>query len=133
MAKRVNTAVLDKALDTVKTGSGSVGPCNKMVVCSAEPTTYTEANTTYKLAEVTMTGTDFTIANGDGAGNTPRKVTSGAKSSVSVGTSGTATHVAWIDTSNTILLEVTTCTSQALTSGNTVNIPAWKMELGAPT
>lgn len=132
MAKRTNTAMLDKALDCIKTGSGVVGPCNKMVVCSAEPTTYTEANSTYKLAEVAMASGDFTIAAGDGAGNTPRKVTSGAKSGVSVTVSGTATHVAWIDTANSVLLEVTTCTSQALTSGNTVNIPAWKMELGAP-
>lgn len=133
MAKRCSTALLDKTLDAIKTGSGVVGPCNRMVVCSAEPTTYTEANATYMLANVTMAGADFTIANGDGAGNTPRKVTSGAKSSITVTNSGTATHVAWIDTTNSVLLEVTTCTSQALTSGNTVNIPAWKMELGAPT
>ncbi len=133
MGKRVNTALLDLTLDGVKTGSGSVGPCNKMVVCSAEPTTYTEANATYMLANVAMSGTDFTIAAGDGAGTTPRKVTSGAKSGITVSNSGTATHVAWIDSANSILLEVTTCTSQALTSGNTVNVPAWKMELGAPT
>ncbi len=133
MAKRVNPSVLDKALDSIKTGSGTVGPCNKMVVCSAEPTNYTEANATYMLANVAMTGTDFTIANGDGAGNTPRKVTSGAKNGISVSNSGTATHVAWIDSTNAILLEVTTCTSQALTAGNTVNVPAWKMEIGAPT
>lgn len=133
MAKRVNPSVLDGALDRIKTGAGAVGPCNRMVVCSAEPTTFTEANTTFMLALVAMTGTDFTIANGDGAGNTPRKVTSGAKNGVSVTNSGTASHVAWIDTTNSILLEVTTCTSQALTAGNTVNIPAWKMEIGAPT
>jgi len=133
MAKRVNPAVLDKALDCIKTGSGVVGPCNKQVVCSAEPTTYTESNATFMLANVAMTGTDFTIANGDGAGNTARKVTSGAKNGVSVTNSGTATHVAWIDSANSALLEVTTCTSQALTAGNTVNIPGWKMEIGAPT
>lgn len=133
MAKRVNTNVLDAALNVIKTGISGVGPCNKQVICSAEPTNYTEANATYKLAEVTMTGTDFTLANGAGGGNTPRKVTVGAKSGVSVGTSGTATHVALIDTVNSVLLLVTTCTSQALTAGNTVNIPAWADEIGAPT
>ncbi len=133
MGKRVNTSILDAALNVIKTGITGVGPCNKMVVCSAEPTTYAEANTTYKLAEVAMSGTDFTIANGDGAGTTPRKVTTAQKTGVSVSTSGTATHVALIDTVNSVLLEVTTCTSQALTSGNTVTIPAWKVELGAPT
>lgn len=133
MAKRVLAALLDAALNVIKVGITGNGPANKQVVCSAEPTTYTEANSTYKLAEVTMTGTDFTLANGDGAGNTPRKCTVAQKTGVSVGTSGTATHVALIDTINGVLLEVTTCTSQALTSGNTVTIPAWKIELGAPT
>lgn len=133
MAKRVNTAVLDASLNVYKTGAGSTGPANKQVVCSAEPTTFTEANATFNLAEVAMAGSDFTIANGDGAGTTPRKVTMTAKSGVSIGTSGTATHVALVDTVNSLLLYATTCTSQALTSGNTVNIPAWKIELGAPT
>jgi hypothetical protein len=104
-----------------------------MTACSAEPTTYTEGNATFALADVTMAGTDFTLANGDGAGNTPRKVTMTAKNAVPVDTTGTATHVALLDVTNTLLLFVTTCTSQALTSGNTVNFPAWKIEVGAPT
>jgi hypothetical protein len=133
MAKRVNTAVLDAALNVIKTGITGFGPCNKMVACSAEPTTYTEANATYMLANVAMTGTDFTLANGVSGGNTPRKCTVGAKSSVSVTNSGTATHVALIDSVNSVLLEVTTCTSQALTSGNTVSFPAWVIEINAPT
>ena len=133
MAKRVLAAMLDKFLDGFKTGGGAVGPCTRMTVCSAEPTTYTEGNATFALADVTMASGDFTIANGDGAGNTPRKVTMSAKSAVPVDTTGTATHVALLDVTNSLLLEVTTCTSQALTSGNTVNFPAWKIEVGAPT
>lgn len=133
MGKRVNTAILDVALDVYKTGVTGLGPANKQVACSAEPTTYAEANATYMLANVAMSGTDFTIAAGDGAGTTPRKVTMGAKSGVTIANSGTATHVALIDTVNSVLLLVTTCTSQALTAGNTVNFPAWKDELGAPT
>ena len=133
MAKRVLGEVLDKALDCFKTGAGTTGPCTRQVVCSAEPTTYTEANATYALADVTMAGADFTIAAGDGAGNSPRKVTMAAKSSVTVDTSGTATHVALLDVTNSKLLEVTTCTSQALTAGNTVNFPAWDIEIAAPT
>lgn len=133
MAKRSNPTLLDKMLDAIKTGYASFGPVDKQTVCSAEPTTYAEANATYALADVALTGTDFTIADGDGAGNTPRKITVGAKSAVTVDSSGTATHVAWIDTVNSILFTVTTCTSQALTAGNTVNIPAWKLEISAPT
>lgn len=133
MGKRVNTEVLDKLLDVFKTGSGTVGPCTRQTACSAEPTTYTEGNATYALADVTLASGDFTIGNGDGGGTTPRKVTIGAKSGVTVDTSGTATHVALLDVTNSKLLEVTTCTSQALTSGNTVNFPAYDIEIGAPT
>lgn len=135
MAKRVNTAILDKALDIFKTGASGLGPCNRLAVCTTEPTTYAEANATYMLALVTVTGTDFTLANGDGAGTTPRKVTVGAKTGTVISTSGTATHVALIDTANSVLLEVTTCTSQALTANgsNTVNTPSFKIEIGAPT
>jgi len=133
MAKRCNPTLLDKMLDALKTGYSGFGPVDKQVACSAEPTTFAEANATYALADVALSGTDFTIANGDGAGNTPRKATVGAKSGVTVDTNGTATHVALIDTANSLLLEVTTCTSQALTAGNTVNFPAWDIEIGAPT
>ena len=133
MAKTVNTVILDAALNVLKTGITGNGPANRQVVCTAQPLTYAEANATYMLVNVAMAGTDFTLANGDGAGTTPRKSTMTAKSGVSVTNTGTATHVALIDTVNLVLLEVTTCTSQALTAGNAANIPAWKIEIGAPT
>lgn len=133
MAKRCATGFLDGALNILKTGVTGVGPAILQTVLTAEPTTYTEANATFRLAGVAMAGADYTLANGDGTGTTPRKVTMTAKSAVSVATSGTATHIALLDTVNSLVLEVTTCTSQVLTSGNTVNIPAWKIEIGAPT
>lgn len=124
MAKSVNTAVLDLALNDIKTNG------NKMVVCSAQPTTYAEANATYMLANVVMASTDYTLAAGDTSG---RKVTTGAKTGISITNSGTATHVAIIDTTNSILKLVTTCTSQALNTGGTVDVPAWKWEINNPT
>jgi len=133
MAKRVNPDLLDLLLNGIKNGSGTTGPVTRMTACSAEPTTFTEGNSTFALADVTMASGDFTLANGDGGGNTPRKVTVGAKTAVPVDTTGTATHVALLDVTNSKLIEVTTCTSQALTSGNTVNFPSWKIEVGAPT
>jgi hypothetical protein len=122
MAKTVHDNVLDGAADIVD-------QADIQTICNAQPTTRTEAITTFKLADVAMTpNTDFTKANGDTSG---RKVTVAAKSSVNVDTSGTATHIALCDA--TRLLYVTTCTSQALTSGNTVNIPAWDIEIADPT
>jgi len=108
-----------------------VDQSDKMVACSAQPTTFTEANATFALADAAMTvNTDYTKANGDTSG---RKVTVAAKNGVNVDTTGTATHVALISTGDSKLRFVTTCTSQALTSGNTVNFPAWDIETGDPT
>lgn len=122
MAKSVHNDVLDGAFDVLD-------QADLMTVCNAEPTTRTEAITTFKLADVAMTpNTDFTKADGDTSG---RKVTVAAKSSVTVDTTGTGTHVALTDA--TRLLYVTTCTSQALTAANTVNFPAWKVEIADPT
>lgn len=122
MAKSCHDDVLDGAFDVLD-------QADLMTVCSAEPTTRTEAITTYKLADIAMTpDTDYTKANGDVSG---RKCTVAAKSGVTVDTSGTATHVALVDA--TRLLYVTTCTSQALTAANTVNFPAWAISISDPT
>jgi len=125
MTKACHDDVLDAALDKVATG-------NILTVCSAQPTTRTEAVTTYALADIVLTAGDgngdFTVANGDASG---RKVTVTQQADVDIDTSGTATHVAICDAVN--LLYVTTCTSQALTAGGTVTIPAWDIELADPS
>lgn len=126
MAKSAHDDVMDGALNIIKNN------VTRMVACSAQPTTYTEGNATYALADVTMASGDFTLANGDTSG---RKATVAAKSGVLIDTSGTANHVALLDVINSKLLYVTTCTSQALTANgsNTVNFPAWDIEIGDPT
>lgn len=103
----------------------------RITVCTTEPTTYTEANATNALADVTVDSSDFTLANGDTSG---RKVTVAAQSGVLIDTTGTALHVALLDVTGTALLYVTTCTSQALTANgsNTVNIPAFDIEIADP-
>lgn len=125
MAKWLNDGVLDEPLDYLAANG------TRMVVCSAQPTTYVEANATYALADVTMSSGDFTKANGTTDG---RKVTVAAKSGVLIDASGTATHVALLNVSGSLLLAVTTCTSQALVANgsNTVNVPAWAIEFGDP-
>lgn len=121
MAKAAPTGTLDAFLDKIATA-------NIMTLCSAEPTTRTEAVTTYALADVAMAGGDFTKAAGSPDG---RQTTVGSKSGVAVDASGTATHVALSDASN--LIYVTTCTSQAVTSGNTASISSWVVTIRAPT
>lgn len=117
-------ATLDGMLDYI------ANLCTRVVVCSTQPTTYTEANATYALADVTVTAGDgngdFTIANGDTSG---RKLTMAQQTGVAVDSSGTAAHVAFLDVANSALLLVTTCTSQAVTAGNTATINAVDFEL----
>lgn len=126
MAKATPDAVLDQMADDI------IARCTRQVVCSSQPTTYAEANATFALADVTMDSGDFTKANGDVSG---RKVTVAAQSGVLIDASGTATHVALLDVAGTALLYVTTCTSQALVANgtNTVNIPAWDIEVADPS
>jgi hypothetical protein len=120
-------AAPDATLDAL---SDYVDQCTVMHVCSAEPANYAGI-AAVSLADVTLTAdSDFTKANGDTSG---RKVTVAAKSSVPVDASGTATHIAIARVADTTLRYVTTCTSQALTAGNTVNVPAWDIEMTDPT
>lgn len=120
MAKWQNDSMLDAALDYIKNNT------TQLCVCSAQPTTYAEATATYKLALKTgLTSGSFTgPANGDTSG---RKVTINQQATIAVDSSGTATHVALC--SGTVLLYVTTVTSQSLTAGNTVTVPAWDIEI----
>ena len=124
MAKSIHDDVLDAALDVLE------GDGDEIDVCSAQPTTYAEAHTTYMLAQHTLTTADSVIANGDSSG---RKLTWSQQADITITNSGTATHVAITDTGNSKLLLVTTCTSQALTSGNTVTVPTFDDEIADPS
>jgi len=126
MAKRILSTVLDQALNYIKTN------CNKVTLCSAEPTTFAEGNTTFMLANAAYAGAgaDFTLAAGDVSG---RKVTDTAKNGVAVTNAGTSTHKAWLNTTGSELLAATTHTSTALAAGGTVDIGAHKFEINNPT
>lgn len=124
MGKSVHDDVLDAS--HAKTATGT-----RATVCSAEPANFAGI-AAVKLADVTLTAGagngDWAISNGDVSG---RKVTLLQQANVPITASGTATHIAIDDGS--ILLRVTTCTSQVLTSGGTVTIPATDFEIADPT
>ncbi len=127
MAKYANDLVMDAALSYVD-------DCTILTVCSAQPTTYAEATTTYKLADIVMTAGagngDYTLANGDVSG---RKLTVLQQANVDIDSSGTATHVALSISGSSTLVYVTTCTSQVLTAGGTVTIPEFDIEISDPS
>ena len=130
MGKWQIDAMLDAALQYLEDNA------TIMTVCSAQPANYAEATTTYdggaskyKIADIAIDSSDFT-GPADGTTN-GRKTTINQQADVPVDATATATHIAL--SSGTTLLYVTTCTSQALTSGNTVTIPAWSIEIADAT
>jgi len=125
MGKLAPDAMIDGSLDYVASS-------DYMCVCSGSPTTYTQAYTTNLLAKVAMSSGSFTKAD-DTVSPYGRKVTMSAASGVPITASGDALAVALVKTGDSSLRYVTTCTQQALVSGGTVDIPAWKIQIGDPT
>jgi hypothetical protein len=119
MAKWANDLFMDAALDYL-------AGATTQLVCSSQPADRAAALAA-ALADVVIDSGDFTKANGDTSG---RKVTVAQQSSVPIDANGTATHIAYID--GTTLRYVTTCTSQALTAGGTVTVPAHDVEVADP-
>lgn len=126
MAASAHDNVIDAALNYIKNNS------TKLTVCNAEPTTYTEATATYKLASVSsITSADFgSPTNGDVSG---RKIQVNAQTSVSIDSTGDATWVALVKSSGSQLTYATDTATTGLTSGGKVNIGAWDAEIQDPT
>lgn len=119
--KYEHTDVMDAALNLIKSNAVL------MTVCKGDPDTRTKAVTSSALADVAMTKSDFTVA----ASGTGKKITVTAKNSVAIDANGSAAAICLTDATR-ILLK-TTCTTQALTSGNKVNIPSFKLVIAQPT
>ena len=124
MAKSTHDDVLDAACNYIKNN------CDKLVACSTFPTTFTEANVTYALADVAVDAADFTVGDGDVSG---RKVAVAAQDDVPVDTTGTFEHWACLDVGETKVLHVGEGTSQGLTQGNTADFPTVDIEFTDPT
>jgi hypothetical protein len=117
---------------TLDTFLAKIATANQMLICSgANSPTDRASALAATLADIAMTvglgNGDYTAAD-DVSG---RKVTMTSHDAVTVDVSGDATCIALIDGSS--LIYVTTCTTQTLTVGNTVNVPAWKIQVGDPT
>jgi hypothetical protein len=124
MPKTLDDSLIDANLNALKNGA------TQMCLCSAQPTTYAEAVTTYMLALKTgLTAGSFTgPVDGDVSG---RKITKNAETAIPVTNSGTVLWVAFC--SGSVLLFVDTVTSQVVTAGNTMNTPAFKWEIADPS
>ena len=131
MAKTLDDSCIDGALNILKNGA------TQLCICNAQPLTYSEATTTadggankYCLGKKTgLTASNFT-GPADGAVS-GRKITVNAATGITVDYSGTALFVALC--SGSVLLAVTSCTSQVVTAGNTCNTPLFTWTITDPT
>lgn len=100
---------------------------NAIHVTSQEATTYTEATSTYTLGN----STSLSIGAPQDRSGGGREVVVAAISDGSVTGTGTATHYAIVDTSNSRLLATGSLTaSQSVTSGNTFTLSS--VSIGIP-
>jgi hypothetical protein len=119
-----NDRVYDNGLSVLDTEATAA------YICSQEPTTYAQAITTYAL------GSKSGISIGAPQAHSPsgREVVLAAISDGACSATGTATHVAIVDVSNTRLLATQALNAQqAVTSGNPFSLTACKFYILAPT
>lgn len=110
-----NDVVYDGALDIIKTAI-------RVDVCTTEPTSHTEATSTYTVGNYTVDSSDFTNANGDTSG---RKSTLGAQSGNNGTGTGAANFIAFTRTSpSNLLLGVIDGDGDTVNSGSPFTIAA---------
>lgn len=124
----LNDRILDSGIDILNTEA------DRIDICSQEPTTYTEATSTYSLGfkDHGASGSAF----GAPADRTPtgRKVTSTAVTDGAVTATGTATHWSVAEVGATRLLATNSLSaSQAVTNGNSFSLPAFDIGIPDPT
>jgi hypothetical protein len=132
ITKWSSDSMLDAALAWVQTNG------KKMYVCTASISSASVPNYTKITVSAALTGAismaslaSVSLAAGDTSG---RKLTVPQKASVAVTASGTAARICLVNSSGSgTVTYITTCTSQSLTSGNTVTVPPWDLEVRDPS
>lgn len=119
MGKAIPDAIIDLMLGAAEG--------TQIHICSAEPANYAGI-AALELADAAISGS-YVKANGDVSG---RKNTLPAQTGIAITADGAATHVVVSNNTDTLYL-VTTCTSQALTSGGTVDTNAFAHEIRDPS
>lgn len=129
MAKFLADAALDALLDVIITA-------DRQFLCEGQPANYSDATTALgtgsgtAVADNAIDSGDWTKANGDVSG---RKATIAQQTGVTIDVSGDPDHVAYVDDGGSVLLLVTTMTTQPVTAGNTASINAHKIEVADVT
>jgi len=131
MAKYCSTLILDAALDYLAARATMIvgltdAPAN-LAACTAA---------TYIIRATMTTGASTSFTKSDGATAGARKITVGAKSTLTPNATGVISHIALYGTAagNSGLWYYTTCTPSTVQStSDRVSIPAWKITFGDAT
>ena len=124
--------IMDAALAWIKT-NGVKMYVTKASIDSASVPSYSKITSSQALtAAISMAAlASVAVQDGDTSG---RKLPVPQVASIAVTASGAAARVCLVnDAGSGTVAYVTTCTSQSLTSGNTVTVPAWDIEIRDPT
>lgn len=115
--------VLDGSIDVIRTATENI------YICSQEPTTFTEASSTYKLG-TKASPTISTATDGDTSG---RKITVSAITDGVVNSAGTASHIAFTDDSaSTLLYAFALDSTLPLATGSPWTTAAFDIEIPDP-
>lgn len=124
MAAYIHTDAHDAALNVIKNNT------ENLYICSAQPTTFAEASSTYKLG----TKASPTIGSPEAGDVSGRKITVSAISDGAVSANGTATWVALTDDSASKLIAAQALNaSQSVSNGNEFTLTAFDIEWPDPT
>jgi len=127
MAKLVYDSAMDAALAYVQDSA------EYEVVCATEPTTWSEAmsSASYYIGKVSVTSANFSITDGTVNG---RKLVAQAQASVPASLTSLAQWAVLVTSAGTsIVLLKTGIVSQVITSGNAMNLAAFKWEIADAT
>ena len=110
-----------------------------ITVCQDTPESYADATELNDVGGDRISGValtpgdgngDFTIASVVGGG---RELTVALHNAVPVVKGGTTTHICLTLLADTTLHYITTCDSRAVLNGDTLDLPAWTITIGAAT
>lgn len=127
VTKYANDLIMDAALNYIKTNAVKMY-VTTAAISSASVVSYTKITSTAALTGAISTAAIASVALG--AGDTSgKKLAIPEFASVAVVASGAAARVCLVNSSGSVVVYTTTCTSQSVVSGNTITIPTWDIEI----
>ena len=132
MAKYYNPDLMDFGLDRIRAKAAANTVTLRLITAYTQGDSYATVNGN-SILSIALADTDLALGN---QGTLGRQVQVAAKSGTASGSSsgGDNLHIAIVDETESKVLAATDETSdQVITSGNTVNVPAFALKMNQPT